>query len=321
MEQTPSVITVGEALVEIMRPAFDQPLDQVGSFLGPFASGAPAIFAVAAARLGLEIGFVGGVGDDAFARLLRDRFSREGVDFSRMQVVDGYATAVAFVAYRTGGSREFVFHLRHAAAGQLAAKALDAAYFANARWLHLSGSTVALNKRCQEAAHEAWALTKAQGGKLSFDPNLRPELISPSDARALFAPFLQEASLLLPTVAEACLLTGYEDEEDAARALLAHGAELVALKLGAAGALFCTSEEIFRAPGFDVMEVDPTGAGDCFNAACVLGLQQAWPLRRLAQFATAAGALAVTHQGPMEGAPARTDIETLLSERTTRNGG
>jgi sugar/nucleoside kinase (ribokinase family) len=150
---------------------------------------------------------------------------------------------------------------------------------------------------------------------------LRPELISPSDARALFAPFLQEASLLLPTAAEACLLTGYEDEEDAARALLAHGAELVALKLGAAGALFCTSEEIVRAPGFDVMEVDPTGAGDCFNAACVLGLQQEWPLRQLAQFATAAGALAVTHQGPMEGAPARTDIETLLSERTTRNGG
>ena len=55
----PDFVTIGEALVEIMRPDRDWPLDRPGEFLGPFASGAPAIFAVAAACLGLSIGLKG----------------------------------------------------------------------------------------------------------------------------------------------------------------------------------------------------------------------------------------------------------------------
>lgn len=47
-----AVIALGEALVEVMRPGAGQPLDRPGTFVGPLASGAPAIFAVAAARLG-----------------------------------------------------------------------------------------------------------------------------------------------------------------------------------------------------------------------------------------------------------------------------
>jgi len=65
----PQVIVVGEALVEIMRPDSSAPLDRPGLFHGPFASGAPAIFAVAAARLGLAVGFAGAVGSDGFGRL------------------------------------------------------------------------------------------------------------------------------------------------------------------------------------------------------------------------------------------------------------
>jgi sugar/nucleoside kinase (ribokinase family) len=67
-------------------------------------------------------------------------------------------------------------------------------------------------------------------------------------------------------------------------------------------------------PGFVVEEVDPTGAGDCFNAACVIGLYAGWPLERTARFACAAGALAVTRLGPMEGAPTRAEVEALLRD-------
>ena len=49
-KQQVKVITLGEILVEIMRPIDGGPLDRPGKFRGPFASGAPAIFAVAAAR-------------------------------------------------------------------------------------------------------------------------------------------------------------------------------------------------------------------------------------------------------------------------------
>ena len=110
------VITLGEILVEIMRPASGQPLDHPGEFRGPFASGAPAIFAVAAARLGLNSTFIGAVGDDAFGRMLCSTLEAEGVDSRGLQIISDYATGTAFVAYDDAGEREFVFHIRHAAA-------------------------------------------------------------------------------------------------------------------------------------------------------------------------------------------------------------
>lgn len=310
----PRVIALGEILVEIMRPGRGQPLDRPGDFVGPFASGAPAIFAVAVARLGLPTGFIGAIGDDAFGRLLRKRLRYEGVDHAQLQTIRGQSTAVAFIAYRAGGGREFVFHLRHAAAGALDSDTLDPDYFAGVRWLHLSGSTLALNEASRTAARHALTLTLEQGGALSFDPNLRPELLPVAAARRIFAPFLEAATLLLPTAEEALALTGETDSGTAAQALLARGAQVVALKRGAAGATFYTKEQSITVPGYPVAEVDPTGAGDCFNAACVYGLEQGWALSRIARFATAAGALAVTRQGPLEGAPTVEAIESILHQ-------
>jgi sugar/nucleoside kinase (ribokinase family) len=308
------IISLGEALVEIMRPAVGQPLDRPGNFQGPFASGAPAIFAVAAARLGASAGFIGGVGDDAFGRLLRSRLETEGVDAAQMQVVPGRTTGVAFVAYEADGRREFVFHMRNAAAGMLDAGRIDPAYWADVGWLHLSGSTVALNAASRAACRHALDLTLTAGGRLSFDPNLRPELMPLEEARETLAPYLEAADLLVPTAAEARALTGEGNDDAAARQLLAGRDRTVVLKRGAAGCTVFRGNDRLDVAGFAVDEVDPTGAGDCFNAACLIGLEAGWPLEQMARFANAAGALAVTRQGPMEGAPTRSEVEAFLAK-------
>jgi len=64
------VMSMGELLVEIMRENIDEPLGVKGTFLGPFASGAPAIFIDAIARLGISSGFIGSVGRDDFGKLI-----------------------------------------------------------------------------------------------------------------------------------------------------------------------------------------------------------------------------------------------------------
>ena len=71
--------------------------------------------------------------------------------------------------------------------------------------------------------------------------------------------------------------------------------------------------QVFEVPGFLVDEVDPTGAGDCFSAAFIAGLEAGWPLEQVGRFANAAGALAVTKLGPMEGAPTRNQVESLYA--------
>lgn len=312
----PHIISIGEILVEIMRPDVSQPLDRPGMFAGPYASGAPAIFAVAAARLGMSVGFIGGVGNDAFGKLLRARLTSEGVDTTLLQTVPGYTTGIAFIAYAPDGNREFVFHLHHSAAAMLNIEELTPDDFTDVHWLHLSGSAMMLSKASRTACQRALELTLAAGGRLSLDPNLRPELMPLDEARRMLAPYLATADLILPTAAEAHALTGTENDEKAAHALLTWGNgnpnRIVALKRGAKGCTLFTTDTRIDIPGFAVQEIDPTGAGDCFNAGCVLGLEMGWSPEEIARFAAAAGALAVTQQGPMEGAPTRAEVESLM---------
>ncbi len=77
----PSIWTMGEILVEIMRP-YGRGCRSTGSgeFLGPFPSGAPAIFIDTVARLGHAAGIIGGVGADDFRRCVLDRLQADGVD-------------------------------------------------------------------------------------------------------------------------------------------------------------------------------------------------------------------------------------------------
>jgi sugar/nucleoside kinase (ribokinase family) len=315
----PNVITIGEALVEIMRPSAGQPLDFTGEFRGPFASGAPAIFAVAAARLGLSTAFIGAVGDDAFGRLLKKRFAVERVDSTGLQYPIGFATGAAFVAYDDFGGREFVFHIRHAASGQISANQIPVGLFADAHWLHISGSTIYLNEICQSACQKAMDLIIAQGGKISLDPNLRPELMSIDEASKVLTPFLAAANLVLPTESEACALTGESKITRAVEALTTKHDAIVVIKRGQAGCSICYNGKQLDVPGFVVKEIDPTGAGDCFSAAFIAGIEAGWSLEQVGRFANAAGALAVTQFGPMVGAPTRHQIEKFLSNQKTES--
>lgn len=307
------IITLGEILVEIMRPVAGTPLDQLGEFYGPYPSGAPAIFAVAASRLGLSSAIIGAVGDDAFGRMSLKRFVEEGVDISGVQFPPGYATGAAFVSYDADGSREFVFHLRHAAAGQLDPAELPVKLFEVVRWLHLSGSTLALNQTSRAACRRALELAQEQGAKISVDPNLRPELMPQETWRDMLAPYLKRADLLLPTTGEARAITGESDDNQAARALMQKPGSIVALKRGSEGCSLYQGEKRLDLPGLVVVdEVDPTGAGDCFSAAFIAGLDKGWSLEKVGRFANTAGALAVTQMGPMEGAPTLEQVEAHL---------
>ena len=299
----PQIISIGEALVEIMRPDSHTALDQSGMFMGPYASGAPAIFAVAAARLGLNVGFIGSVGRDGFGRLLRKRFEDDKVDTKYLHEVPGYTTGIAFIAYGEEGGREFVFHLRQSAAAVWTSEQLEASYFTDVSWLHLSGSALFLSEASHNACARAVELTEKAGGKLSLDPNLRPELMPVDKAGVLLEPFLEKADLLLPTAEEAHILTGTANDDGAAQALRKNREQILLFKRGAAGASLFTRDGRVDIPGFSAAEIDPTGAGDCFNAGVIAGLEAGWPAPKAALFACAAGALAVTQLGPMEGAP------------------
>src|SRR5512142_1050346 len=208
----PEVVSVGNLLVEIMRTRLDQPLNEPAEFAGPFPSGDCAIYVDTVARLGHSAGFIGAVGPDDFGRCILERFESDGVDTSQVAILPDETTGVAFIAYFTGGSRKFIYHWRHAAAGQLGPQHVSAEYVRPARWLHLTGCNLAASDSAREACYEAMRLLPVDAC-LSFDANIRPELLSIEQIRELVQPVIERANVIMPSLTEAAMLTGLETDE------------------------------------------------------------------------------------------------------------
>lgn len=305
------ILTIGEALVEIMRTDIDQPLNQPGPFVGPYPSGAPFIFATQAARLGMRAAAIGSVGADAFGECLLNQLEADGVLRDAVRQLPEQTTGIAFVAYKSDGARDFVFSL--GAGVHLSADMLNPALFEGLRCFHVMGSTLSMSEAVLSVCQEALELAQEAGALISFDPNLRPELLPPEAARIAFAPFIAAADILLPTEAELLQLTGADSFEEAIDLLMtARPERRIVVTRGAAGCSIFKKAARLDVPGFAVDEVDPTGAGDCFDAAFVSGLLGGLPLREAARLANACGALAVTEKGPMAGAKSRADVERFM---------
>ena len=303
------IVSLGEVLVEIMRAGTDEPLGVSGTFLGPYASGAPAIFAWAAAQLGAPVRFAGVCGDDAFGTLCRRQLGAAGVEL-HMRAAPDYETGAAFVSYDGAGDREFLFYLKRTAAAQLSPADVTPELLESIRWLHVTGSSLGVSESVRQAVFTAVERAKAGGATVSFDPNVRPELFPGQALSEVCRPILDAADVILPSRAEAEQLTGLADPDEACRALL-RGARTVLLKRGAEGCTLYTAGAEQHVPGLEVHEVDPTGAGDCFAAGfAVASLKGADPLQA-ARFANAVGARSVTAFGPTSASLADDQVTDL----------
>ncbi len=317
--------SVGELLVEFVCTEKDGHNLRAAPYVGPFASGAPGIFIDQAAQVGAAFGaaavFAGAVGDDAFGAVLQRRLQASGVDLALIRVVAGVPTGSAFVSYNSDGSRDFVFNIAQSAAahfpdGALAATAMLAA---GLTVLHISGSMLG------DPAMRARALDLCQrlhraGVEISIDPNIRTELVADAGYLETLRVLIGMARYVLPSDADAELLYPGEAFGDYAARLLAAGARAVVLKRGDLGCIGQDAGGCFTLPAHAVAVVDPTGAGDCFCATFVTLMAAGQPLPRALARANAAGALAVTRLGPMEGNSTLVQIDAFLATSTCLTG-
>jgi sugar/nucleoside kinase (ribokinase family) len=164
----------------------------------------------------------------------------------------------------------------------------------------------------------ALELAQSAGARFSFDPNLRPQLMPVEQARDAFGPFVRAADVILPTAEEAQLLTGQPALAPAVDALLStKPGKVVIITQGRDGCTVYTQQETHRIPGFGVEEVDPTGAGDCFDAGFLVRWLAGDPVADAARFANACGALAVTAQGPMTGARRLDEVRAFIRSQAS----
>lgn len=305
------ILTIGEILVEIMAERRGQSLGEVGGFVGPYPSGAPAIFIDQVARAGHPAAMIAAVGDDAFGHMCLERLAEDGVDVSGVAIVRDRPTGHAFVAYRDDGGRDFIFNIAHSAAGTVGLTPTAERLIAECGHLHVMGSSLG-GAGLPGLIREAVSRVKASGGAVSFDPNIRPEILN-GEAYELLRWVLERTDLFMPSREELSILTDAKDEDDAIAELLARGVGGILLKLGAGGARYVDRGLDLSAPAFEVDEIDPTGAGDCFGGAFVACRGLGMPVDRALLYANAAGALAAATRGPMEGAADLDELSAFMA--------
>jgi fructokinase len=291
--------------------------------------GAVANVAVALARLGKKPAFVGKVGADMHGEFLRQTLAENGVDTSGLMMDETVFTTLAFVSLDDSGERSFSFARKPGADTCLRPEELPHSLLEAARIFHF-GSLSLTDEPARSATLEAVRIAKKAGALISCDPNYRASLW-PGEAAAVSAirAVLPLADIVKLSEEEAALVTGEDDMEKAAQAVLALGPACVVVTLGARGAAAWTQSAHASAPTFDAPVIDTTGAGDAFWGGFLYRLlETAAPpaapggeaLRGCLAFANAVASCAVQKRGAIPSLPHMEEVRRLINsgEETSR---
>jgi sugar/nucleoside kinase (ribokinase family) len=315
MDGAAKVGCIGDLLVEFVCTTRNGRHKRAATYVGPYPSGAAGIFIDQAAQIGGRCIFVGGIGDDAFGEVVLRRLVDHGVDRRLIRIVKGVPTGTAFVSYNDDGSRDFVYNIVLSAAAQFPGDEATIATLAGFGLdvMHVSGSALSDAGMCAKVLGVCKAL-HAEGVAISFDPNVRKELTGDPAYFSAVREMIGIAAFFLPSEEDAAVLFPGRALDDYAAELFAGGARCVVLKKGDKGCEGVTRDgERARYAAHKVEQLDPTGAGDCFCATFVtLYANGAFAFGEAMRRANAAGALAVTKVGPMEGNSNLAAIETMI---------
>ena len=308
-----SIWTMGELLCEVMRGEVDVPLDKTDIFYGPFPSGAPAIFIDTVARLGHKCGIVGGVGKDDFGKCILDRLNKDGVDTSQITEYDDGTTGVAFVTYFNDGSRKFLYHFPDTPATRPKAPNADK-LGDDVGYFHIMGCSLMAKREFGLEIIKLMKALVAKGAKVSFDPNIRPELMKDESIKTMIDEVMIHSNVLLPGVSELMMITGENNLEKAIdKCFENRSLEVIALKKGSEGCEIYTRDDVAKFGVYEVEAIDPTGAGDCFDGAFLCGLSEGKTITDCAKMASAAAALNTAVLGPMEGNISKESINKIIN--------
>jgi sugar/nucleoside kinase (ribokinase family) len=264
-----------------------------------------AIFAHNLSALGARVGIVSKIGADSFAKMALGWLTSGGVDVSRVrESSDSTATGLTVILVRKGERAILtypgtMFDLRY--------EDLDLDYIFSAQHLHLSSYFLhtALRSRIGELFH----LAHSKGLTTSLDTNDDPEGAWADDLQQV----LPHVDILFPNEREAKKIARNEDFS-AAIAALSEKCGIVAVKLGADGALARKGKREWRCAPLKVDAVDAVGAGDSFDAGFIRRYLQGGSVEDCLKHANLAGAYSTTSEGGTEAFKDRDKLKTFFQQ-------
>ncbi len=300
------IVALGEPMIEFNQTVPGQP-----GYLQGYG-GDTSNMIVAAARQGASCAYATRVGADEFGRMFMALWRGEGIDVSGVGIDDAAHTAVYFVTHGADG-HVFSYLRAGSAASRMRPEHVPESLLRRARYLHVSGISQALSDTCAETVRHAMAVAQHAGARISYDPNLRLRLWPLERARKEIAAATAHADYFLPSLDDARALSGLSDPDAILDWAFSLGAGAVLLKLGCDGVIVSDGTQRRHIEGHEVVVVDATGAGDCFDGALVARLAAGDDVWEAARYANAAAALAIGGFGAVAPLPRAAAVWELLN--------
>ncbi|MBC3927275.1 ribokinase [Undibacterium sp. CY21W] len=304
----PRITVVGSVNMDLVfrtprMPAVGETL--LGHEFRQIPGGKGANQAVAAARQGADVSFIGAVGDDGFGDFSQQCLAKEGININHLARVAGVATGVAGILVEDNGSNSIV--LAAGANATLNVNQIEAATSA------IGAAQLLL---CQletpiATVTSAIAIAHAQGVKV---------VLNPAPAQQLDPALLKQVDYLIVNETEASQLSGISvtsqaSAQQASERLLDLGVGTVLLTMGGDGALITQTGSSEFIPAIKVDVVDTTAAGDTFVGAFAVGIANGLSVSDASREAQYTAALTVTKLGAQTSIPHRHEVLDFMKAR------
>jgi len=300
-----SIVVLGSINMDLVArvnqfPRPGETLTGSGFITAPGGKGANQ--AVACARLGAQTRMIGRVGNDYFGKVLKDHLVKEGVDVSGVLEDPGNHSGVAMIVINQQAENNII--IIPGSNGSVQSGDLE-------RLERVLGDARVLLLQLEvpmDTVQKAAQMAHARGVQVMLDP---------APAKALPLDLYRSIDFLTPNQGEAAALVGFplNSERDARKAgqvLRERGAEWVIIKMGDQGVFVSGNGGDNAYPAIPVTAVDTVAAGDAFNGAMAVALNEGLSVEQAVFWGLAGGAWAVTQPGAQEAMPYRENLKKLL---------
>lgn len=263
----PDVILLGDINIDVIAaiPAYPaRGSEGVASTVEYYTGGSVVSTAQSLSALGVGVGIVGRIGNDALSAKVVEDLQQANIDISHVQIDSVVRTGMIYVVVNSDGERT-MFSSRGANVYTEVSTDMET-YFQNSRWYHFSGYSL-LAEPQQSSAIQALEFARNARCRVSLDPGPEPAMRYGKQIRQL----LPRIDVFLPNQSELMALTAAYNLEDAIQMVLDTGLRALVVKQGKHGALIAYDKIRLHIPAFDITVRDTTGAGDNFNAGLLLG--------------------------------------------------
>lgn len=258
------------------------------------------------ARLGVKVGIVGCVGQDAFGRFVIETLERQGIDASTIRQLDDVGTSGTLIVNVEGEDRRFIHAI--GANARVTAEDVPLDRVREAKVLYLGGYLLMPGLKAEPLA--ALFRRARSAGVVTVLDIVLP---GPGNHWRELEPVLPETDVFLPNNDEAAIITGLDDPCRQAEKFLAAGARTVAITCGGRGTVLASEGLRIKTDVYPVPYVGATGAGDAFDAGYIAGLLSGGDPVRCLEWGSALGASCVRSIGATESVFTREEAEDFMA--------